>query len=129
MEITMARGDLYCFPFCLMVDEEQSTDLPDNIYFTVKKFFGNPEYLFQKKLSDGSISTDGLGNYWVTILPQDTDNLEFGFYDFDIEVVKLPELKRTFQGKLELTAETTHAGNEDSGPPVLPPVPAAGVLF
>ena len=109
----MARGDLYCFPFCLLIDGEQSVMVPDNIYFTVKKCFSDAEYLFQKRLSSGTIASDGQGNYWVTILPEDTDGLEFGAYVFDIEVVMLPRFKRTFPGRLVLTGEATHRCNEE----------------
>ena len=112
LEFSMARGDLSSFPFAVYLDEELDQTSMDEIYFTVKKHFYDPEPLFQKTLSDGDIEDLGGGNYLITILPEETENLPFGKYDFDIEVVRLPEIKKTFNGTLELTKESTHARNE-----------------
>jgi len=45
-------------------------------------------------------------------MPEDTDNMCFGEYMFDIELVIVGELKQTFVGKFILTAEVTFAENE-----------------
>ena len=113
MHITMARGDVFSFSFGLYIDGVLSTEEMDNVYFTVKSshYMHNP--LFQKKCSDGSIASDTHGSYTVIINPEDTDGLDFGDYVFDIEVVKLPGIKRTFTGTLSLTEEVTHRSNEE----------------
>lgn len=114
MKITMARGDVYSFSFAVYIDDEPTAETMDNIYFTVKKHYYDKDPVFQKRLSDGSIHDEGDGEYSVMIDPEDTDELELGAYDFDIEIVKLPEIKRTFTGTLELTKEVTHRRNEVS---------------
>lgn len=113
MKIEMARGDLFVLPFALFIDNVQSDMELDNIYFTVKKRYTDKKALIQKKLSDNTITSDGQGSYVITIDPEDTEDMEFGSYEFDIEVVKLPSIKKTFIGTLELTKEVTHHYNEE----------------
>ena len=112
MKISMARGDLHSIPFGVYVDEELYAEEMDDIYFTVKRHHYDREFIFQKRVSDGSIATDGQGSYVVKILPEDTNGLQLGMYDFDFEVVRMPNIKRTFAGTLELTKEVTHYYNE-----------------
>ena len=112
MKISMARGDVYSFSFGIYIDDAQTTMEMDNIYFTVKKHYYDEAYVFQKRLNDHGIVDDGQGAYNITINPEDTEELDIGTYDFDIEIVKLPDIKRTFIGVLELTKEVTHKGNE-----------------
>ena len=121
MKISMARGDLYTFTFGVDVDGVEQTTVCDYAYFSVKKRYTDRDVIFQKKLSDGSILFDGAGTYTVMILPEDTEDLEFGVYEFDVEVVKTDSYKRTFTGTLELTREITHRNNEDGGE--VPPGP------
>lgn len=113
LSISMARGDIFMFPFGLYIDNELATEEMDHVYFTVKRSHYDHDFLFQKKTSDGSLVSDGEGGYVVTINPEDTDQLDFGEYEFDIEVVKLPEIKKTFCGVLYLTDEVTHRNNEE----------------
>lgn len=91
------------------------TDPFDNIYLTVKKHADETEYLLQKRLSDGGIESMGSGVYQFTIVPGDTDQMGFGEYDFDIELVIIGILKKTFTGKFVLTKEVTHLCNEVIG--------------
>ena len=114
MKISMARGDLFVFPFAVFLDNEQVTAEMDEIWFTVKKHYYDEEALFQHRLTDGGIMSDGEGTYTVTIAPEDTEELAFGQYDFDIQVEKSGTLsiKRTFYGTLNLGPEVTHKGNE-----------------
>lgn len=110
----MARGDLFYIPFGIYIDEELNMDSIDQIFFTVKKHYYNAQPVFQKTLENG-IDSDGEGNYLITILPEDTENLEFGEYDFDIEIIRAPDIKKTFVGVLMLTKEVTHRQNEGAG--------------
>ena len=112
MLIKMARGDVFSFSFGLYIDGVLSTEEMDNVYFTVKNSHYTHDPLFQKKTSDGSIAGDTHGSYTVMINPEDTDNLDFGEYEFDIEVVKRPGIKRTFMGTLLICPEVTHRDNE-----------------
>lgn len=113
MEIRMARGDIKTKTFTIRrKDKSVYQDTPDEIYFTVKKYHTDHEFLFQKRLSDGKIASIEAGKYQFTIQPEDTNNLDFGEYEFDIEIVKAPNIKETFCGILNLDKEVTHANNE-----------------
>lgn len=115
MTIEMARGDLESRTFRVNGSNRSPfTDEFDEIYFTVKKFFNDKNYKFQKRLSDGGIVSMGDGVYQFTIMPEDTDGLEFGDYDFDIELVIEGEIKKTYLGVLHLGKEVTHHNNEVS---------------
>ena len=116
-DISFARGDLYVFPFAVYIDGEMYTEPLTSIYFTVKKHYFDKEAVFQKKLSDGTIIENGDGSYTIRIEPEDTEELNFGVYDYDIQVTKVDEFdllifKQTFTGKIELTSESTHKENE-----------------
>ena len=126
MKITFPRGDLYAFPFSIEIDGETMTDTVDEIWFTVKKKYTDPEALISKRLTAGTITSDGKGMYVVTIRPEDTEELCFGSYVFDIQVQKLPRIKKTITGTLELTPEVTWKGNEGDGEDIRPGVDPAG---
>lgn len=113
--IAYARGDSLEKDFLLKVKGTgvPVTDEFSEVYFTVKKYSSDQEYLFQKQMTTGGIYTDWDGRFTLYINPEDTDNLPFGEYDCDMEFVNETEnYKRTFYGKLELTKEVTYASNE-----------------
>ena len=113
--LEMARGDSYERTFVLKdkATGEPVTDIYSEVYFTVKKYSTDHDYLFQKRMATGGITTEGDGKYTIFILPEDTNELAFGEYDCDLEFVNNAEdYKRTFYGKIELTREVTHAYNE-----------------
>lgn len=113
MEITMARGDLERRTILLKNRQGETwTTVPDEIYFTVKKSANDRMYTFQKTLTGGGITFIETGKYQVEILPDDTNELNFGTFDFDIEVVVNGLVKKTFTGKLILEKEVTHYYNE-----------------
>ena len=51
-------------------------------------------------------------SYTFNIEPEDTDNLDYGTYVFDIELIKTGEIKQTSVGQFTLTSEVTFAENE-----------------
>lgn len=55
----------------------------DQINFTVRKNI-NSEAVIEKKISD--ITKDSEGKYTITIEPEDTEDLDFGKYGYDIEI-------------------------------------------
>jgi hypothetical protein len=65
----------------------------------------------QKRLSRNEIVLDSEGYFHFQISPEDTDNLDYGNYKFDIEVVG-EGIKQTFLGELILKDEVTFASNE-----------------
>ena len=112
MEIRMARGDMEMRTILLKNSSGTAySTVPDEIYFTVKKNANDHDYLFQKRLDSGIVFVE-TGKYQLVILPEDTDGLKFGTYDFDFEIVKDGEIKKTFDGTLILGKEVTHHYNE-----------------
>lgn len=115
MKLEFARGDSYERGFLLKnkATGEPITDTFEEIYFTVKKYATDSEYKFQKKLTSGGIVSDGSGHYTLYINPSDTNGMQFGEYECDIELLKdSGEYKRTFFGTLVLTREVTDCNNE-----------------
>lgn len=113
MNIEMPRGDLRPVRFTIRNPDGSAANIPfDEIYFTVKSNHTDKNYLIQKRLSDGGIARLDDGSYQFIILPEDTDNLRMTAYVFDIELVYRNAIKQTTVGKLTLTSEVTHAGNE-----------------
>ena len=113
MEITMARGDLERRSITLKhSDGTPFTTVPDEIYFSVKMNAKDTNVLFQKRFTTGGINQTSENKYQITILPEDTNSMSFGTYDFDIEIVKEGEIKKTFCGVFTLTKEVTHYYNE-----------------
>lgn len=113
MEIEMPRGDLKCkrFPILNPDGTIASVEL-DEIFISFKRSTEDDEILFQKKLSDGTITKDEDNYYHFRIEPEDTDDLEYGYYPFDIEIIKINVLKQTVVGVLHLTEEVTFRKNE-----------------
>ena len=117
--IEMHRGDLKKFKFPIKLKKSNTilkVDL-DEIYISFKITTEDKDYLFQKKLSDGSIFRDDNFYYHFAILPEDKDNLRYGYYKFDIEVIKYDSkgnvsIKQTVCGELNLLEEATFKSNE-----------------
>ena len=118
MRIAMPRGDIRLVRFLIKELDGVATDIDfTDIYFTVKKNARTQAFLFQKKLSDEKIMKLGPGDYQVKIEPKDTNNLNYGDYEFDIQLVWRDEtgeeqLKETTTGDFVITEEITFATNE-----------------
>lgn len=113
MRIAMARGDIHYERFVIMNPDGSESDLDfDNVHFTVKKSFKDTQYIFQKKLSNGSIEKLAPSDYQVKITPQDTANMPFGNYVFDIQVTYGDTIKQTFPGEFAILNEATYPENE-----------------
>lgn len=113
MRIAMARGDIKLVRFLIQTLDEVPADYDfTEIYFTVKKGSRDRQFLFQKKLSTDGIVKLGPGDYQLKILPEDTQNLNFGNYKFDVQIQYRDQLKETFAGDFILKDEVTHYTNE-----------------
>lgn len=110
--IQMARGDSLEKGFILKQGTTPSTDVFDDVFFTVKKYHTDRDFVLQKRMSTGGIVSDGNGHYTLFIDPEDTNGLGFGSYDCDIEFMR-SGYKRTFYGKFKLDKEVTHYYNEE----------------
>ena len=109
----MPRGDIRNIKFSISSPSVSVIAEPfDEVYFTCKRGFTQQNYIFQKKLSDGSIIQDTSGYYHLVIESEDTSALTYGEYVFDIEIVSGTTLKQTTVGKLIITEEVTFLSNE-----------------
>ena len=114
MLICMPRGDIRDVQFSVYDNTGQIiSDIPfDEIYVTFKTSTNAQNYLFQKKLSNGTVYELEPGTYQFRIEAADTDDLKIGRYAFDIELVYGEDIKQTTVGVLEITPEVTFAANE-----------------
>ena len=110
LHISLPRGDIRNVKFRVLSDGEAFSQLSE-IFFTVKSNTTVQKVLFQKSLTKGDITLEEDGYYHFTIMDTDTDNLMYGSYKFDIEVLG-DGIKQTKVGTLEITAEVTFASNE-----------------
>ena len=110
--IEFARGDSYEKGLVVKNKTTKEPNLTewDQVYFTVKKNFKDKDFVLQRTLGNG-ITSDGNGHFTLSLLPTDTNGLNFVEYDCDFEFVK-GYYKRTFDGTLRMTKEVTHQYNE-----------------
>lgn len=87
----------------------------DTLYFTVKKDANSKNVLIQKTTKDSGISLEDDGYYHIILDPEDTNDLDYGDYQYDIELKSIGS--RTFvrtlvEGVITLTEEITWGGDE-----------------
>ena len=78
------------------------------VYFTVKRYIDTDTVIFQKSLTDGTITFTEDGYYHFTINPADTEKLELGNYWYDVEVQNDDYIFTPAKGNLILTYEITN---------------------
>lgn len=78
--IVLTRGDSAVLKLTVVDGEGQPYKIADNdtVIFTIKKHTTDKEAVLKKTLSDGQI----------IINPQDTENLEYGQYVYDVELTQ-----------------------------------------
>lgn len=112
VNINIIRGDTAKFKFQRRdKNNEIITTLPEKLYFTVKVDYSTEKYVLQKSLGNG-IEVDEDNWYHVTVQPEDTANLPYHQYVYDIEVVTEEYTKTVAKGYLLLSEEVTFKGNE-----------------
>lgn len=109
MEIT--RGDYDVFKFKRTMNGEVIETTPDKVYFSVKRSEYEDNFLFQKRLNDGIVIDEDFV-YNVEIVPEDTNDLDFGDYVYDIEIVVGDKPKTINKGVFKITYEVTTTKNE-----------------
>ena len=117
MRIAMPRGDIRLVRFLIKEFGGIATDVDfTSVYFTVKKNTRDQAFLFQKTLNNGILKLDS-GDYQVKIESEDTANLAYGNYKFDIQLSwkdeeNVEQLKETFVGDFVVNDEVTFNINE-----------------
>lgn len=112
LKLTMPRGDIRNIKFSINDSTGIIEEPFDEVYFTCKRGWTQQDFIFQKKLSDGTIIFDTEGYYHLAIESTDTSSLTYGEYVFDIQIVSGTTLKQTSVGQLKITEEVTFISNE-----------------
>lgn len=109
----ITRGDYKLFKFQRKnKNKEVITDLPNKMYFTVKDSSYKKQVLFQKTLTNGITYTQD-NYYHIEILPEDTNNLDYGDYKYDIEIIYDDNKPKTIKKDIfTIDDEVTHKENE-----------------
>ena len=109
MEIT--RGDYKSFRFERKnKNQEVIMEKPEKMYLTIKNNSYENKALIQKTLDNGIEFENGV--YRVIFLPEDTENMAFGEYIYDIEVINDDKPKTIKIDKFLVNEEVTHKENE-----------------
>ena len=106
--INLTRGDTKVLKFSLNDIEGNPYILTENdyIFFTMKRTDVRKEFVVQKSLENGIIVKNN--NYYILLSSNDTDTLDYGIYQFDIEFSnKFGYVATIEKGEIDLTEETT----------------------
>ena len=113
-KIVIIQGDVSpVFKFQRKYSDGKVIDtLPQKMWITFKKNSVCDECLFQKTLDDGIFFEDNF--YKFKLLSDDTNNLNYGIYEFDIAIINEIGEKKTLlnDGKLEVVKHYTKKCNE-----------------
>ncbi len=112
MKLFMTRGDTMPLKFQRKDAEGKViTTSPSEMTFTVKRSWDVENALICKHLAD---MTKDEENVWhVAIEPENTENLPYGAYVWDIEVVTAEYVCTIAKGELMLTEEATWEENRE----------------
>lgn len=116
MDINIIRGDTLKLTFYRKNNNgEVIKTTPTALYFTIKYDGYDKTVIIQKKLSDMELDTN-TGKYTFYILPEDTNNLNYGKYKYDLEVkdtiVGVDYVKTIAKGDFIIKEEITFTSNE-----------------
>ena len=112
VNLSQTRGDSKACQFQRVNKPDGSVILtpPDTIFMTVKKNYDTQDYFFQKKKEDFVIDDNGI--YHFEIKPEDTENLRYGKYVYDIQVTTDGKVTTLVKGVFAVEKEATWASNE-----------------
>lgn len=115
--LNIIRGDtkFYKFQRVNKANDEVITTKPDEMYFTVKFDYNVEDVLFQKALDNGIKFDEENKYYYFVIKPEDTNNLPYGKYVYDIEVTEGSKITTIAIGEINLNEEVTFANNKNDG--------------
>ena len=117
IDYEFTRGDTYQLKKFRVTDKNgEVLDLTnlEQLYFTVKRNANSSTVIFQKTIGNG-IELGDDGYYHITINSEDTNNLKYGDYQYDIELKSnqlTPIVKTLIKGTISLTDEVTWKGDE-----------------
>lgn len=107
--LSFIRGDSCPIKFKVNDIEEVSVSKTglQSLYLTCRKSNNkNSEVIFQKKIDD-FVYKDEEEYYFITIEPEDTQELPYDTYNFDIQATFIDGEVQTLKGEFTLTDEDT----------------------
>ena len=104
---TINKGDEWGFN----VTFKNLTIAPENILFGLKTDFNQEEYDVIKTLKDGDIVPNGNLKYTVRLAPEDTANLPYENYNYDLRYVTDGRVKTPLGGRITITPTVFNKGN------------------
>ena len=108
--ITMTRGDTLPLKFTRLDPSSHTImDAPNAMFFTVKRSWDDKTPVIQKSLAD--MTEDDGGTWHFVIDANDTENLSYGTYVFDIEVTVSGCVTTICKDELKITREATWSSN------------------
>lgn len=114
--IEIVRGDTSpVYKFQRKNESGVITTKPRKMWITFKGDCCDSECVFQKTLDNGQITYNVTDNYYrFKILPEDTQDLKYGDYGFDIAIIDENGDRKTLKnnGKLKVVTHYTHKCNE-----------------
>lgn len=108
--IEIIRGDTCPFSFTRRdKDGNVIIDPAEKLYFTIKEKYTSTDILVQKTIDDMTFDE---GTYRFVIEPNDTNELKYGVYVYDLEVIT-GEYKQTIaRGTIKISEEVTFQEDE-----------------
>ena len=100
--LIMTKGDTMSFGLQFI---NQPVELSE-AFFSVKRNYDDADYVFQKTLGNG-ISKISDNQYEVRVAPEDTDDLDAGYYYYDFQVGANGDKFTFLRGMLTLLPEVT----------------------
>lgn len=111
-DFSFPRGDTCPISFTITDNNGDELDFTSaEVYFTLKKSYSTQNSVLQKKKSEGDITIDGI-NGSLVLEHDDTAELNYGKYVYDIQVKSGDYVKTVLIGEIELTNESTWKANE-----------------
>ena len=105
------RGDSKTFTFQRKdKDNNVIIEKPDKMYLTIKQNEFERKALIQKTFDNGIRFEED--TYYVDFVPEDTDDLSFGEYVYDIEIINGDIVKTIKKDTFVIESEVTHKENE-----------------
>lgn len=112
MDLEFTRGDTQYIKFELKDGQGNLLELTntEDLYFTVKQNQNSSKVLFQKRYPEDIEFSEGY--YVFEITSEDTSNLAYGTYQYDIELKSGEYVKTLGLGTITLTDEITFRRDE-----------------
>lgn len=110
--LSMTRGDTAKFKFQRKDSEGNVIETKaDKCWFSVKTNDTQQNVVIQKTIEDMDFSEEDFF-YRLTIEPNDTNNLQYGDYVYDVEVIQDNYKKTISKGQFIIEYEVTFINNE-----------------